>query len=297
MNQACIIIMNESRSSVLVVDDNVDILEEIVIFLENNNLFIYSYTSAKEALDHLQHGMIHPDIIISDIVMPGMDGYEFFKEVSRNSDLHHIPFIFLSAKKGDDEIRLGKILGADDYITKPFLPEDLLASIQGKLNRKKGIIEISNTLLKRGIPKGGPLLDEHLLLILVKWDDKQGPVIDAFHPEDVRDKIPMDEVGFQLFSIASAMYGGNYNIEGEGLLIPLVYIKRNAYVYFGSLPDINVRAHHVIYMLGIIAPRISYMDSLLLKKECAKVSACIRNQQEWSMKDFYDVVRRIFENT
>jgi DNA-binding response OmpR family regulator len=76
-----------------------------------------------------------PDLILADIMMPLMDGYAFYERVRANPYLNHIPFIFLTAKSSEVDVRLGKELGADDYLTKPFSPEDLLASVRGKLRR------------------------------------------------------------------------------------------------------------------------------------------------------------------
>ena len=68
-------------------------------------------------------------------MMPVMDGYAFYEKVRANPYLNHLPFIFLTAKSSEVEVRFGKELGADDYLTKPFSPEDLLASVRGKLKR------------------------------------------------------------------------------------------------------------------------------------------------------------------
>lgn len=77
-----------------------------------------------------------PDLILSDIVMPELDGYGFFEAVRRRPEWLDIPFLFLSAKDEKPDVRLGKLLGADDYLTKPFDPEDLLVSIRAKLHRR-----------------------------------------------------------------------------------------------------------------------------------------------------------------
>ena len=68
-------------------------------------------------------------------MMPIMDGYVFYERVRANPYLNHIPFVFLTAKSSDVDIRYGRELGADDYLTKPFSPDVLLASVRGKLRR------------------------------------------------------------------------------------------------------------------------------------------------------------------
>jgi len=76
----------------------------------------------------------HPDLIISDIMMPKMDGYEFCRRVKQNPELRGIPFIFLTAKTGSENRIQGYLLGAAKYITKPCNRQELLKSIDMRLN-------------------------------------------------------------------------------------------------------------------------------------------------------------------
>lgn len=78
-----------------------------------------------------------PDIIICDIMMPVLDGYGVLEHISSDETTKHIPFIFLSAKTEHKEIRKGMDLGADDYLTKPFMEEDLISAIESRLARTK----------------------------------------------------------------------------------------------------------------------------------------------------------------
>ena len=105
---------------ILVVEDNRDLLFSLNLILESNNYKSITSRNGKEALVILNELDQVPDIIISDIMMPEMDGYEFFKEISNSSRWNRIPFIFLSARSTPQDIRFGKLLGVDDYITKPF---------------------------------------------------------------------------------------------------------------------------------------------------------------------------------
>ena len=83
--------------------------------------------------------------MVSEIMMPGMDGTEVFKTLQEDTHTAVIPFIFLTAKTDPSDIRTGLGLGADDYLTKPFEPEDLLNSIRIRLEKYK---RISNTALQ-----------------------------------------------------------------------------------------------------------------------------------------------------
>ena len=128
--------MPDSKPLLLVVDDNKDIIFNLKILLEKRGYDVITSMSGDKALKTLSTLSNTPDMIISDIMMPNMDGYEFFNAISTHSKWNQIPFLFLTAKSTPEDIRLGKMLGADDYITKPFNEEDLIASVSGKISRK-----------------------------------------------------------------------------------------------------------------------------------------------------------------
>ncbi len=118
-------------ATILVLDDNCDFLMNIELILEMEGYQVLSACNGLEALALLER--TKPDLIISDIMMPEMDGYEFFQRVRRNPELLTVPFIFLSAKGEREDIRFGKQLGVDDYLTKPLEPEDLLIAVEARL--------------------------------------------------------------------------------------------------------------------------------------------------------------------
>ena len=78
-----------------------------------------------------------PNLIVCDIMMPVLDGYGVFQIISKNSELQHIPFIFLSAKSERNDLRKGMEMGADDYITKPFSDSELINAIRARLEKIK----------------------------------------------------------------------------------------------------------------------------------------------------------------
>lgn len=88
-------------------------------------------TGVEKAKEHL------PDLIICDIMMPEMDGYEVLETLANDESTRFIPFIFLSAKTKHKEVRKGMDMGADDYLTKPFEEEDLLNSVETRLSKAK----------------------------------------------------------------------------------------------------------------------------------------------------------------
>ena len=131
---------------VMIVDDNHEFLEGVELTLEMEGFKVLTAANGQEALDVLERaivatensgGMLQyvPDIIMADIMMPVMDGYEFYDKVQADPYLNTIPFVFISAKSGENDVRFGKELGPDDYLTKPCTSEDMLATIRGKLKR------------------------------------------------------------------------------------------------------------------------------------------------------------------
>jgi two-component system sensor histidine kinase/response regulator len=120
---------------ILIIDD-----EPRFIALTQEILKVYGYevitaSSGSEGIQKTQAH--HPDLILCDIRMPEMDGFQVLKAV--RAEHHHIPFIFLTGLTEMREIRQGMQLGADDYLTKPFSPRDLLRSIEVRLQKREAL--------------------------------------------------------------------------------------------------------------------------------------------------------------
>jgi two-component system, sensor histidine kinase and response regulator len=126
-----------TNETILVVDDDQILLDGLRDMLELAGYRAVTAASAQEALASLD--VARPDVIVSDIIMPEVDGYAFFRAVRARPELASVPFIFLTARTQRSDVLTGKHLGADDYITKPFDPEDLLVAIDGRLRRRAEI--------------------------------------------------------------------------------------------------------------------------------------------------------------
>jgi DNA-binding response OmpR family regulator len=122
-----------SEASILVVDDHPTVRRALKFTLEGAGYRVLQAGNGQEALVILAHTPV--SLILADIAMPGMNGYQLYERVRENPAWVSIPFIFLTARTMDSDIRYGKEMGADDYLTKPAHPEDLLASVHGKLRR------------------------------------------------------------------------------------------------------------------------------------------------------------------
>lgn len=130
----------ETRGVVLVVDDNPLILETLLAILRARHFQVVCCSRGHQALEILQTHMV--DVIISDVMMPDMDGYEFHQALRANPKLSHIPFLFLTALDDIGEIAQGHTVGADNYLTKPFDPQVLLSIVEGKVARSKALRQV-----------------------------------------------------------------------------------------------------------------------------------------------------------
>jgi DNA-binding response OmpR family regulator len=116
--------------TILVVDDEKRLVSLVESYLAQQGYRVLSASNGKEALPVASREK--PDLIILDIMMPEMDGYEFMREHRKEFDT---PIILLTARVEDDERVIGLELGADDYITKPFRPRELVARVRAVLRR------------------------------------------------------------------------------------------------------------------------------------------------------------------
>jgi signal transduction histidine kinase len=133
-----------SKAKLLVVEDEHNLLLGIRDILELDEYHVVTASNGQQALDVLKsHKGGLPDLILSDIMMPYMDGIEFLKEVRKNEAWVKIPFIFLTAKGAKGDVQQGKLLGVDDYLIKPFDADDLLVAVESRLSRHQALNQAS----------------------------------------------------------------------------------------------------------------------------------------------------------
>lgn len=122
---------------VLVVDDDATLRMALTRYLEKRGYLTQDVASGTEALQLFEQDP--PDLVVSDVMMPEMDGFEFCRRLRSIRSGQLVPFIFLSSK-GEVEARIqGHSIGADDYLIKPFEPRELLAKIESQLERSRRI--------------------------------------------------------------------------------------------------------------------------------------------------------------
>ena len=127
------------KEKILVVDDEEDILELVRYNLEREG---YSVSCAASGEEALSSAVSDPaDLIVLDLMLPGIDGLEVARRLKQHSDTMDTPVVMLTAKGEEADIVTGLELGADDYVTKPFSPRILIARIKAVIRRRRGVVE------------------------------------------------------------------------------------------------------------------------------------------------------------
>ena len=135
-----------NKNLICVVDDEARIIDFVRIYLEKEGFTVISYTDGLEALNGIREK--DPALVVLDVMLPGMDGFDVCKEL--RTQKNNVPIIMLTAKDEEIDKIIGLELGADDYLTKPFNPRELVARIKAVLRRNNLYSKASQTIIKAG---------------------------------------------------------------------------------------------------------------------------------------------------
>ena len=127
--------VRQIKAHLLVVEDEEDLRELLVYNLAREGFRVTAVDSGEQAL--VKAGREHPDLVVLDLMLPGMDGLEVCRSLKSHDETAIVPIVMLTAKGEESDIVAGLELGADDYITKPFSPRVLSARIKAVLRRKQ----------------------------------------------------------------------------------------------------------------------------------------------------------------
>ena len=173
---------------ILIVDDEEANLQLIGKILQNLDVDITLASSGKEALQLLES--LVPDLIILDIIMPSMSGFDVCRKIKSRKPTSEVPIIFLSAKVDSEDIIKGFDIGARDYITKPFIKEELVARVEAQLNiitNEKKIKNLNNNLEEKvkertkALTKINEKLTDYNTALKVLMDQRDEDRIDLEH--------------------------------------------------------------------------------------------------------------------
>lgn len=114
---------------IFIVDDEVEVRQLISFHLENAGYHVTLYPDGEACWNDLQHSDSHPDLVLTDVMMPNMNGFHLVENISQADDLPEIPIIMLTGCGTEADVVQGFDTGAHDYITKPFRSQELLARI------------------------------------------------------------------------------------------------------------------------------------------------------------------------
>ncbi len=154
-----------NAKKILVIEDDVNIQSTIFEFLQAEGFEVFLAMNGRQGIQIAQ--TVLPSLIICDIMMPEMDGFEVLKNLSSSASTSSIPFIFLSARSENPDVRQGMNSGADDYLTKPFKLDDLLDAVQSRLRKKELSGSITNPCNdEKSQTKNKLTIDDHVMLYI-----------------------------------------------------------------------------------------------------------------------------------
>ncbi|MCL6097371.1 MAG: response regulator [Bacteroidetes bacterium] len=269
--------------TILIVEDEMDIRANLQEMLENEGFNVLSAANGKEGLDISTSK--EPDLILCDILMPQMDGYEMLKKLQENPNTAGTPFIFLTAKAEAQNFRKGMMLGADDYLMKPFRMDDVLDAINTRLRKKENCLSIvenfRDTLIKKvphelRTPLVGILgfseIIENDIEELTKEELKQMAKKIRYSGKRLHRRIEKFLVYAELFSLSkdnlfiNSLSSQVYEVEPEYLASQL----KNKIADFGREKDLKIH-----FEKGEIKIDVTHFETLLeeLAENSAKFSS------------------------
>lgn len=185
-----LLLSHKSLKTIAIVDDEPDIVELVSIHLKKNGYKIAEFESGEGFFKYIKSNKL--DLVILDLMLPDSDGFEICKYLKNESEYSNIPVIILSARSDETEKILGLEIGADDYVTKPFSPRELVARVKAVLRRnEKKALDISKIYI-------GETLEIDLNKYEVKIDNE---------------KIELTSSEFKILNLLSTKKGWVYSRE------------------------------------------------------------------------------------
>jgi response regulator RpfG family c-di-GMP phosphodiesterase len=288
------------NTTVFLIEDDEALVQNLKTFMDLHGVRLISAFNGNEGLDILSTQDSLPDIIISDILMPEMDGYDFYMKVAENTEWSRIPFFFLSGKTEPDDIRFGKMLGADDYITKPFKSKELLKRIKKTIKKHNKISEDSKILeeeLKEILKYEEPSLKKHrradfFYIFYLTWNDEDEPKIKDYYPKNEIPLLNLRELTSQLYSTLIKMYKFEEISESSQFTLRVVRDLVDAYALVDK-SNTNSQTGAGTFMLCAITPNSHYLQSKMIREVLSKIASKIQGNKEWNIRDYWEQLLEI----
>lgn len=205
-----------AHEKILIVEDEKDILELIAFNLECTGYTVFKASNGEEGVEIVKKHL--PDLILLDLMMPGIDGFDVCRTLKQNKNTKNIPIIMLTARGEDTDIVSGLELGAEDYITKPFSPKILIARIRTVLRRLNETGDVGEILNVSGISMD---ISRHRVEI-------DGEDIDLSSTEFDILKTLMSSPGwvFSRNQIIDAVKGSNYPVTQRSVDVQILGLRK-----------------------------------------------------------------------
>jgi len=204
------------KENILIVDDEEDVLELVRYNLEKEGYTVHTAACGEDALKKVASKL--PDLIVLDLMLPGIDGLTICKKLKSEGKTQNIPVIMLTAKSEESDVVTGLEIGADDYITKPFSPKILIARIRRLLHRN-----IAHDLTKTTIKIHEIVIDPSRRQVLVK----NKPIELTFTEFNILYALAQRPgMVFTRYQIVDSIHGEDYLVTDRAIDVQMVSLRK-----------------------------------------------------------------------
>lgn len=221
-----------ARETILIVDDEEDIIELIKYNLKNEGYDILTAFTGEQAIKIARQSL--PDLIVLDLMLPGIDGLEVTRFLKNSAQTKDLPIVMLTAKGEESDIVTGLELGANDYISKPFSPKELLARIRAILRRRrKHALDDAPAVIRQ---VGEMTIDRAKHVVTI-----QGEVVDLTLSEFELLSFLSDKKGwvFTRNQIMDAIHGENYAVTERSIDVIIVGLRKKLKGYASRIETVR----------------------------------------------------------
>jgi DNA-binding response OmpR family regulator len=219
------------KETILIVDDEEDIIELIKYNLKNEGYAVLTAQTGEQAIKIARHSL--PDLMVLDLMLPGIDGLEVTKYLKNNEQTIDIPIVMLTAKGEESDIVTGLELGANDYISKPFSPKILIARIRAILRRRN---QAGLDTMARITQEGAMIIDQARHLVTIK-----GNPVDLTLSEFELLSFLAHKKGwvFTRGQIVDAIRGENYAVTERSIDVVIVGLRKKLKNYAFAIETVR----------------------------------------------------------
>lgn len=220
-----------SKETILIVDDEEDIIKLIKYNLKNEGYSILTAFSGEQAIKMAKQ--FSPDLIVLDLMLPGIDGLEVTRYLRKDEQRQDIPIVMLTAKGEESDIVTGLELGANDYISKPFSPKVLVARIRAILRRRRKESTETDDRIKQ---EGDLIIDRAKHLVTI-----QGQELDLTLSEFELLSFLSDKKGwvFTRNQIVDAIHGENHAVTERSVDVIVVGLRKKLKNYASVIETVR----------------------------------------------------------